>query len=79
MRRADVQKFLENIGVRFKAVGWDFSLGGEGEAVIDDIVGKMRPASFRFHAIDPILHRQTSGRSASMGGRFTSIRSSGRR
>src|ERR1019366_2282919 len=40
MRRADVRELLEKVGVRLKAVGWDFTLGEEGEAMIDDVVGK---------------------------------------
>jgi len=40
MWRAEVRKLLEGVSVRLKAVGRDFTLGEESEAVIDDIVGE---------------------------------------
>jgi len=40
MRRADVRELLENVGVRFKAVGGNFALREERETVIDHIVGE---------------------------------------
>jgi hypothetical protein len=38
MRRADVRKLLENVGVRFQAAGRAFALGQKREAVIDHVV-----------------------------------------
>src|SRR5260370_30418238 len=43
MRRADIRELLEYVGVRLQAVGRDFTLGEEGEAVIDDVVGENAP------------------------------------
>ena len=40
MRRADVRKLLENVGVRFQTAGRAFALGEEGEAVIDHVVSE---------------------------------------
>jgi len=40
MRRTEVRKLVESVGVRLKAVGRDVTLGEESEAVIDDIVGE---------------------------------------
>jgi hypothetical protein len=40
MRRADVRKLLENVGVRFQTAGRAFALGEEREAVIDHVVSE---------------------------------------
>ena len=40
MRRADVRKLFENVGVRFQTAGRAFALGQEREAVIDYVVSE---------------------------------------
>ena len=40
VRRAEVRELLENVGVRLEAGGGNIALGEEGEAMIDDVVGK---------------------------------------
>src|SRR5207249_1570215 len=40
VRRAEVRELRENVGVRLETGGGNLALGEEGEAVIDDVIGK---------------------------------------
>ena len=40
MRRADVRKLLENVGVRFQSAGRAFAFGEKRQAIIDHVVSE---------------------------------------